>query len=86
MSKMNDTINDKITKNIHAQLMDLLPEDEIRAKVDYEIEEFFKTKKTSYGSTEPSQFSVLVQSLLKDKITTLIRNVFDSDYWKIEVN
>lgn len=83
----NDDINERISKNIQAQLLELLPEESIRQKVDYEIENFFKPKKNSYNNnTTPSEFALLVQEALTKQVKELVNSIFNSPEWKVEIS
>lgn len=82
----NDSINDTITKNIQTQLVNLLPEEDIRAKVDFEIERFFKNEKTSYGQISPSPFAKLVNEAIQEKVKRFVVELFNSPEWKVTVD
>lgn len=84
----NDDLNKKLTELMQGQLMLLLPEDEIRTKVDTVIDEFFTRKPSNYhgGKSQPSAFEVMVVKHLEEKAKQVIESLFNSPAWKVSVN
>lgn len=86
----NDDLNKRVAERIQGELVAILPEDEIRQRVDNIIDTFFKPGVvTSYSSSKsytPSQFEKLVITQLEKKAEEVIKALFDSPEWKVQVS
>lgn len=87
----NDDLNKKVTERIQDQLLMILPEEEIRRRVDEVIDNFFAEKRSSdsWGNTRqvsPSDFANIVNAHLKNKVDSMVAQMFQSDAWKVTLN
>ena len=82
----NDDLNQKVTERIQDQLLMILPEEEIRKRVDQVIDNFFSPSKDQYNRVEPSAFTRMVNKHLEAKANELIANLFQSEQWKTTLN
>lgn len=86
----NDDLNKRVAERIQGELVAILPEDEIRRRVDNVIGTFFKpgvvTNYCGSKSYTPSQFEKLVVSQLEKKAEEVIKALFNSPEWKVQVS
>lgn len=84
----NDDLNQKVTERIQDQLMMILPEDEIRKRVDTVIDSFFApVPKDQWGNNgRASAFAQIVQKHLDEKINNLLGAMFQSEQWKVSLD
>lgn len=83
----NDDLNKKVTARIQDQLLMILPEDEIRRRVDDVISDFFSPKKDYQGNRKlPSSFAEIVDKQLQDRIKKVTVAIFESPEWQVTVN
>lgn len=88
MTKPNDDLNQRITEVIKGQLIALLPEEDIRAKVDNVIDTYFAPRKNTYHphNNMPSEFELVVVKILEERAKTIINSILESPGWKVSVN
>lgn len=84
--KKNDDLNERVTARIQDQLMLIMPEEDIRRRVDMVVDNFFAITKDRYDNRVPSKFSLVVEGILKDKIRDLVIKIFDDPSWKVSVD
>ena len=84
----NDDLNQRVTEAIQAQIMGLIPEDELRQRVDNEIEKFFSPTKSPYhgGPITPSPFAKLVEQELTKVSSKYLSDLFNSKEWTTSVS
>ena len=89
MTKPNDDLNQRVAERIQAELVMLLPEEEIRTRVDAIIDSFFATGKVtetySSKSYKESPFEALVKQHLTSKANEIIKTIFNSEAWKVKI-
>lgn len=87
MPKKNDDLNERIADAIRAQLINLMSEDELRTRVDTEMEAFFKPRHYGRGEyTHPSCFAEMVNLQIKERTKPILEELFRSDKWKMSLN
>lgn len=86
----NDDLNKRVAERIQGELVAILPEEEIRQRVDNVIDNFFSPGVvTSYNSGKsytPSQFEKLVVTELEKKANEVIKAIFNSPEWKVQIS
>lgn len=82
----NDDLNQRVTERIQDQLLLIMPEEDIRRRVDSVIEDFFTSSRDSYDRRQPSVFARMVHEHIKNKVDELLKVIFDSPEWKISVD
>jgi hypothetical protein len=82
----NDDLNQKVTERIQDQLLMILPEEEIRKRVDHVIDNFFSSNKDRDDRVEPSAFSRIIAKQLDEKINELVGNLFRSKQWAVALD
>lgn len=83
----NDDLNERITTAIEGQLIALLPPEEIRARVDTVIDQFFSRTKDRYSDRpQPSKFEEIVSKVLSEHSDKAIREILASPDWTAKVD
>jgi hypothetical protein len=84
----NDDLNERITTAIEGQLLALLPPEDIRARVDMVIGNFFERQRHEYRTNEwvPSKFETIVSSLIAEHSQKIVREILSSPDWKVKVD
>lgn len=82
----NDDLNKRVTEKIQEAILFLMPEEEIRSKVDAEIEAFFNPTVDTYGRKAPSSFSKLLDGLLQKQVSDMMSKLLTSPQWQLKFN
>lgn len=78
---MNDDLNKRVTERIQEQLVAILPEEDIRKRVDMVIDSYF-----SRSQGKESEFDKMVKKHLDERVSKLLSSIFYSPEWQVSVD
>lgn len=85
-TKKNDDLNQRVTERIQDQLIMVMPEEDIRQRVDAVVDSFFSATEDRYGKRAPSVFSEIVSEHIREKVKKIADSIFDSPDWKVDLD
>lgn len=84
-TEKNDDLNERVNQAIRAQLLALMPEDELRTRVDSVMVDFFREKKNgNIGYSSP--FADIVNNEMRKRVQPAIEELFRSEKWKLVID